>query len=677
MAAAMPDFRYKAFISYSSKDRPEAERLHRRLEGFHTPKALIETAKAPVARRLQPIFKDREEFAAGSNLRSTIESALSSSEFLVVVCSPDAAKSQWVNKEIAYFRKHRDPANVLCYISARTPSNALSVNPDEDWLPLALRFETTVAGESSGGPIDQPLAADAREGGDGERLAQLKIIAAMLRVGLDDLVRRDAQRRARNRQMIVGGSVAMSLVTSALAAAALVSRQQAIENEARAQREALKATRTTEFMVRLFEVNDPGEARGREITAKEILDRGVASIESGLTEEPEVRSTLMHTMGRVYTGLGLYSDAARLLGEARDEQLGYGADPKDVFATESAYARALYEQGELEKAEAVYARLISEADADIAHGGWRIDYAIALIGAGETALYAKTPDDAEPYYRRARDLLAAHGLAKSEEAAKAARGLAGIKMDQGDFVASEQLFKEARDTLVTLKGPDYFEVALVDNDLGNFYYFRGDFPASRDALRSGLRLFVEMLGESHPDTIIASNNVARLELETGEIAAARERMNRVVALTREVGRATHEDFAFIANNMGLADLESGDANTAIDDFREALIVASGASNRLFPEISLNLGRALCETGNADEGLRHIEAGRSALSEHYKENNWRYGLADEFESRCRSVSGDQKLASGLAATGAQKLETALGASHYFAKRAAAWAARFKA
>ncbi len=667
----MPDFRYKAFISYSSSDRAEAERLHRKLESFQTPKALIDAANVPLERRLQPIFKDREEFAAGANLRSTIEAALASSEFLIVVCSPDAAKSSWVNKEIAYFRKRRDPAKVLCYISAATPPDAVS---DEQWLPLALRLETTVDGEPSGGLIDQPLAADARDRGDGERLAQLKTIAAMLHVGLDDLVRRDAQRRARNRRMIVGGSVSVSLITSALAAAALVSRQQAIENEQRAEREALKATRTTEFMVRLFEVNDPGEARGREITAKEILDRGVVSIEKDLVDEPEVRSTLMHTMGRVYTGLGLYGEAAKLLGKARDEQLAIGADPKDVFATENAYARALYEKGEIEKSVEVYSRLIKEADVDMEKGGWRVEYARAFVGAGEAVLYARTEDEAEPYYQRARDLLSAHGLSRSEEAAEAAQGLAGVKMYQEKYAASETLYTEARETLVALKGDDFFGVALVDNDLGNLYYFKQDFTASRDALRRGLRLFIKVLGESHPDTIIASNNVARLELETGEIAAARKRMTRVVALTREVHRDGLADFAFIANNMGLADLESGNVDEATDAFREALALAPDRSNRLFPEISFNLGRALCERGNAAEGLRHIEAGRAALPDHYKEGNWRYGLADEFESRCRAAAGDKKLAAGLAVSGAQELEASLGASHYFAKRAAASAAR---
>ena len=59
------------------------------------------------------------------------------------------------------------------------------------------------------------------------------------------------------------------------------------------------------FLVDLFKVSDPSEARGNTITAREVLDKGAAKITTELKDQPEVRATLMDTMGNVYRNLGL------------------------------------------------------------------------------------------------------------------------------------------------------------------------------------------------------------------------------------------------------------------------------------------------------------------------------------------------------------------------------------
>ena len=73
------------------------------------------------------------------------------------------------------------------------------------------------------------------------------------------------------------------------------------------------ASQISDFMVGLFRVVDPGEARGNTITAREILDQGAKRIDSELGDQPEVQSALMETMGVVYKSLGLYDAAVPLL----------------------------------------------------------------------------------------------------------------------------------------------------------------------------------------------------------------------------------------------------------------------------------------------------------------------------------------------------------------------------
>ena len=71
----------------------------------------------------------------------------------------------------------------------------------------------------------------------------------------------------------------------------------------RIAREAATAEQVSEFLVGLFEVSDPSEARGNSITAREILDKGAKEIDETLAAQPEVQARLMYTMGNVYRKL--------------------------------------------------------------------------------------------------------------------------------------------------------------------------------------------------------------------------------------------------------------------------------------------------------------------------------------------------------------------------------------
>lgn len=224
MSDAGGTFRYKAFISYSWADAKWGKWLQHGLETYRTPRALVgeERAHGPVPARLHPLFKDREEEAAGASIGAAVEAALASSEFLIVVCSATSAKSRWVNREIAWFKAHRDPAKVLALIVGGEPGD-----PDNECFPRALTHLVDADGTVTHAPVDTPLAADARETGDGKRMARLKLAAAMLGVGLDELVRRDERRRTLRTRAVVATSLSLTAVMATLTWFAVEARKEA------------------------------------------------------------------------------------------------------------------------------------------------------------------------------------------------------------------------------------------------------------------------------------------------------------------------------------------------------------------------------------------------------------------------------------------------------------------
>ncbi len=213
---AAPSFR--AFLSYSHVDAIAARRLHRKIENYYLPGHL---RRADSSRRIGRIFRDRDDLPAASDLSAKVHQALSASEALIVLCSPDAKASRWVAREIALFRELHPDRPILAALLRGEPSESF---PE----PL-----------QSGG---EPVAADLRKQGDGYRLGFLKLVAGLVEVPLDALVQRDSQRQMR-RVMAVTGLVAA--IALAMAVMTVIAHQARSE----AQRQQAAAEGLVEFML--------------------------------------------------------------------------------------------------------------------------------------------------------------------------------------------------------------------------------------------------------------------------------------------------------------------------------------------------------------------------------------------------------------------------------------------
>ena len=194
---------YWAFISYSRHDEAWAKKLHGFLETYRIPRDLVGRTidDRVIPRRLLPIFRDRDELAGGSDLDARISDALAASRSLVVICSPYAAASKWVDREIARFKSIGGSERIFPLIVAGEPF--ASENPDAnlpECFPRSLRFKLDPDGAVTT-ERSEPLAADARDGRDGWKNACLKLIAGILGVRFDELRQRERARQRRLQQI--------------------------------------------------------------------------------------------------------------------------------------------------------------------------------------------------------------------------------------------------------------------------------------------------------------------------------------------------------------------------------------------------------------------------------------------------------------------------------------------
>ena len=219
---------YWAFLSYSHHDSADADWLHQAIERFTMPKGLVGriTANGAVPKKLTPIFRDRHELAASSDLGGKIRAAIKQSRFLIVLCSPAAVASRWVNEEIFAFKKLHGEKRILAAIVGGEPwASEIAGREAEECFPPALREKTDRKGQSTGKRAE-PIAADLRKVGGGREAGKLKLVAGMLGLGLDDLVKREQQRRQRRLTYVAAASLAGMTVASGLAVFAFDKRDE-------------------------------------------------------------------------------------------------------------------------------------------------------------------------------------------------------------------------------------------------------------------------------------------------------------------------------------------------------------------------------------------------------------------------------------------------------------------
>lgn len=305
---------YWAFISYSHGNTPFATWLHRALETYRLPRHIRaeDGEEQALPKRLFPIFRDRQELEAANDLGDRLREAIAASRCLIVICSPAAAKSRWVDEEIRYFRKVRPDGMVLAAIHAGEPhASAIPGREDEECLPRALRFAMGPDGELTDTPIE-PLAADFRDGGDGKRLARLKLVAGILGVKLDRIVRRDAQRRHRRLAILASASVLGMIGTSLLAYTAVRARDEA--QYQRAQADSLVEFMITDLKPRLEKV-------GRLDVLDSVGDRALSYYEDQDQSDLDIdalgrKARALHLVGEVATLRGQLEQARRSFIEA-------------------------------------------------------------------------------------------------------------------------------------------------------------------------------------------------------------------------------------------------------------------------------------------------------------------------------------------------------------------------
>jgi tetratricopeptide (TPR) repeat protein len=607
--------KYRAFISYSHRDSAWASWLHGSIEKYHPPKALIGTvtARGEIPKRIAPIFRDRDELPSATDLGSLINAALSDSGSQIVICSPRAAKSKWVNEEILAFKRLGREDRVFCLIVDGEP-NATDMpgREDEECFPPALRFRLGSDGELSTARTE-PIAADARPAKDGKNNAKLKIISGLLGVGFDTLRRRELHRR--NRRLLAFSIVAMAgmVLTSGLAAYALIQRGTARRQTVRAEAEARTAEETTRFLVDLFKISDPSEARGNTVTAREMLDKGASRVDRELAKEPAIQASLMDTLGNVYMGLGLFNQARPLIDRAVATRRSLPTvDPLALSESLRHQGDLLKLQAEFDSGEKAYRDAIRVASLRPDDRQSQVELSNSLYGLGSLLAQAGRYPEAEKNLREALKVQQTLYGASDPAIARTLKDLARTVADGGDLKSAIPLMQRAVEMQRQLRGNEpHPDLAEVLNDMGLLRYESGDLDDSGKFFRESLAMNRRLLGDKHPEIANGLENLAMSLQDNGDLAGAETLYHQSLDMRRELLGENHPIVGRTLMNLASLQYDRGETKKAIANGREVLAIyrkAYAADNPEIARVLNGIGSWLTMAGDYDEADQYLKDG---------------------------------------------------------------------
>jgi tetratricopeptide (TPR) repeat protein len=603
---------YRAFISYSHKDKATATWLHTQLERFTVPKKLIGTLTSlgTVPKRRTPIFRDQDELPASGNLGAELEDALSRSLFLIVICSPASAQSKWVNQEIIRFKMLHGSDKVLALIQEGEPNAELA---ERECFPPALKFDVSPDGTITDN-LCEPIAADLRTHGDGKRLSLLKLISGLTAVQLDDLVQREAARRMRALVQISVASVLAAVFAVGLALYANDRRIDANMQRNIAEQEAANARAVSDFLVKSFAAASSVQDNPNTITARTILDRGAKRIGVELKTQPLIQGRLSATIAMAFTNLGLFDQAIDVVDSTAalsgveftraalvkaDALLGKGDLKAAMEAVE--YAQGLFEK----ESYARYADYAAEIRFYIADIQARINY---MLGQHDEGLAA---------YARAIQALESLPKTRNLEMARVLMQRALLLSDIGDMRAASSDLEKAEQLALDSVGSKDILVARIALAQAQVNFLSWELDPALEQIGFAITNMQRILESDNPTLADAISMKGQILHALGELDEAEKALTEAVEVYTQAYKGRHYLSGIAEVYLGLVAGDKKDLSASLAHFAEAKLhydESYGEIHANHGDLLVNQATVLAALGEKERANQDCEAGMQILED---------------------------------------------------------------
>ena len=418
----------------------------------------------------------------------------------------------------------------------------------------------------------------------------------------------------------------------------------------RASLEARRAEAVQAFLLSLFSAVDPGQAKGEELTARELLRRGEQRIETELAGEPETQARLWSEIAAVHLQLGEPRSALPLARRAVDALiLRLGPTSTEVTRARYLLGNAYLESGRVEEAEAEYRAALA---VEMGVRGTGTPTA-ALLNGGIAGARRQLGDPAGAV-REHRVALAAWerlGQGGSAEASDTLNDLSVALADMGHYGEAEVAARRAADIRLSRDGMENPSTLVALYSRGHALFELGRWSEADAIFRQVLPVQEKLLGPAHPKVQLTRRQIARLagllgrydeaagELGTivgqqraadafavdaaytlvqlaslrllqGDLKAAEAAAVEAVSLFRSRFGERHADVAWARSVLAEVQIEEGRLDAAAASLAAADAVQHGVdpADDFHARTEVSLGLVALRRGKPDEARSHLESG---------------------------------------------------------------------
>ncbi|MFK7955579.1 MAG: tetratricopeptide repeat protein [Lysobacterales bacterium] len=366
------------------------------------------------------------------------------------------------------------------------------------------------------------------------------------------------------------GAVASGILLLSIVAFTAITWRQSLEIEKQrdsAQLEAAAASQVADFMVGLFEVSDPRAGDMPKLSARDLLDRAAADIDSDITDAPLQRARLMHVLGLAYTNLGDYAGGQKLLNQAlglRREFLGNNS--QQVAESLNRIGNFHREYGELKAAEAALREALEIRQ---------------RITAG--------PDE---------------GLADSYN------NFGLFLREMGNYPDALEMLNRSNEMHQALSGPDSAQLGAPLHNLAQAADALGQYDKAKTLLRRALDI-KRRHGKQQQATYANSLAVlAAIELKLGEYESSLKNRSESLATRRAVYSEAHPSLVAGLTGMAATHIRVGQLDIAeglLDEAEVAAVMVNGPDGT-------QMARVLTQRGALSMARKRHRAAVAALAQ---------------------------------------------------------------
>lgn len=368
------------------------------------------------------------------------------------------------------------------------------------------------------------------------------------------------------------------------------------------------AMEVSRFLERIFTAPDPGNARGLDITAKEILARGADRISSELSEKPVIQAALMETIGRVYLNLGQYEPAITTLEEALRIRLAtVGARHPRVAAVKNDLGLALTRTADYRRARELLESALAQNRREEGENGPAV--ARNLYSLSELAQATGDLERAERLAAESLRIFESYGDRYPREIAEGKSGLARIYRARNELAAAESLYREAIAVTRQHFGADHPHIAYFLQNLAVVLRARGELASAEAMFEESIAVTRRVLGEEHDLVAGSLVMLGALRQDRGQLESAGAAYSEALAIHTNARGPEHPFVAYDMTSIAMLKSDLGELREAEVLLRDAIAIyerSVGPGHQYVASALTELGVVLTDRGAPGEALPVLE-----------------------------------------------------------------------